>query len=131
LTSEFFYNVLEARPFVRLQGEEFKTDSTVATPTHHALLNHQGDFMTRHMDAEFEGGSGMHGRWSDDPAASQGQIDDVTLPAYAVDRTEGTPELDWEARMMALVHGLVTGIKGQPFILPIGFSFATFFVIPA
>ena len=104
LAREFFDNALEASPFVRLQGYEFDADAAVAAPPYHGLLNGQSGGITRGLDAEFKGGAGMYGCRAQDAATAQGQIDDIALPADAVDRTEGTSKVNWKTRMVALVH---------------------------
>lgn len=104
LAREFFDNALEASPFGRLQGHEFEADAPVAAPADDALLNGERDFLTRYVDAKFKGGAGMHGYRAQDTATAQGQIDDIALPADAVDRTEGTSKVNWKTRMVALVH---------------------------
>lgn len=104
LAREFFDNALEASPFVRLQGDEFETDAAVAAPAYHGLLNGQSGSITGGLDAKFKGGAWMDGCRAQDPAAAQGQIDDLAVSADAVDRTEGTSKVNWKTRMVALVH---------------------------
>lgn len=104
LAREFFDNALEASPFVRLQRKKFETDTAVAAPAYHGLLNGQSGGITRGLDAEFKGGAWMHNGCAQDTATAQGQIDDIAVPAHAVDRTEGTSKVNWKTRMVALVH---------------------------
>ena len=94
LTSQFFHNALESRPFLRLQRDELEPDAAVAAPAYHGLLNGQSGGITGGLDAKFKSGAWMHGCRAQDPATAQGQIDDIALPADAVDRTEGTAKVN-------------------------------------
>ena len=51
MPGEVFHNGLQANPFVRLQGHEFEPDASIATPTHHGLLDRQGRLVRRLMNA--------------------------------------------------------------------------------
>ena len=85
LTSQFFHNALESRPFLRLQRDELEPDAAVAAPPYDALLNDQRRVSCRGVDMEFHCGAGMHDRRTDDATPAHRQVDDGSVTSHAVD----------------------------------------------
>ena len=107
LSMEVFHDCLKVRPFLRLQREEFQTDSPVAAPAHDRLPDREQHLIILSVDAEGERRSRKDLDGACDAAASEREIEDGALSLHQVDRTEGTVETDGKTRVPSLVHGHV------------------------